>query len=183
MREIERKFGKILLLETQVHEDERGKFFESYNSTAFEQISGEQVEFFQDNCSVSKKRVIRGMHYQVVRPQSKLVRVLSGKVYDVVVDLRKNSPSFGQWAGFELSSENARALWIPAGFAHGFMSLANNVILSYKVTAPWHKEHDRSLLWNDPDIGIEWPTSPTGYIVSQKDRDAARFSRCEYFAE
>ena len=147
----------VLVLEPTVHGDARGFFFESFNAGDFEQATGLKETFVQDNHSKSAKGVLRGMHYQVQHAQGKLVRVTQGAVFDVAVDIRKGSPTFGLWFGLELSAENKKQLWIPAGLAHGFLVISDSAEFLYKTTDYYHPEFERSLLWNDPAIGIEWP--------------------------
>jgi dTDP-4-dehydrorhamnose 3,5-epimerase len=147
----------VLVLEPTVHGDARGFFFESFNAGDFEQATGLKETFVQDNHSKSAKGVLRGMHYQVQHAQGKLVRVTQGAVFDVAVDIRKGSPTFGQWFGLELSAENKKQLWIPAGLAHGFLVTSDSAEFLYKTTDYYHPEFERSILWNDPAIGIEWP--------------------------
>lgn len=158
----------IKVIEPVVHEDNRGFFMESYNKQKFVHFSIETI-FIQDNHSLSKEAgVIRGLHYQLSpEAQSKLVRVTAGAIYDVVVDIRRGSPTYGQWEGFELSADNKRQLFVPTGFAHGFCTLVPNTEVQYKVDRLYSKEHDRGMLWNDPAIGIKWPT--TQPILSEKD--------------
>jgi dTDP-4-dehydrorhamnose 3,5-epimerase len=145
-------FADVLLLESQVFRDERGFFRESYHRRKFNQATGLEVEFVQDNQSFSLRRVLRGLHYQIRQPQGKLVKVIAGEIHDVVVDLRRSSPRFGKWFATTLSSESQRMLWVPAGYAHGFLALAEHTIVSYKVTDFYAPEHERTLLWNDPDL-------------------------------
>ena len=147
----------VLILEPKVFGDARGFFFESFNSRDFEQATGLNVEFVQDNHSKSARGVLRGLHYQIQHPQGKLVRVVQGDVFDVAVDLRRSSPNFGKWVGVKLSAENHRQLWVPPGFAHGFVVTSESAEFLYKTTDYWCPEHERSLLWSDPVIGIEWP--------------------------
>ena len=147
----------LLVLEPKVFGDARGFFFESFNARDFEQATGLKATFVQDNHSKSVKGVLRGLHYQVQHAQGKLVRVTQGAVFDVAVDIRKGSPTFGQWFGLEISAENKKQLWIPAGFAHGFFVTSESAEFLYKTTDYYHPEFERSLLWNDPAIGIEWP--------------------------
>jgi len=146
----------VLIVEPRVFGDERGFFFESYNRRALAE-AGLDAEFVQDNHSRSLRGVLRGLHYQVERAQGKLVRVIDGEVFDVAVDIRKSSPTFGRWMGISLSAQNKRMLWIPPGFAHGFLVVSESADFLYKTTDYWYPEHERSLLWNDPAIGIEWP--------------------------
>jgi dTDP-4-dehydrorhamnose 3,5-epimerase len=147
----------VLILEPKVFGDPRGFFFESFNARDFAQATGVDVQFVQDNHSKSARGVLRGLHYQIQHAQGKLVRVVQGSVFDVVVDLRKSSPTFGRWEGVELSADNYRQLWVPPGFAHGFVVLSESAEFLYKTTDYWYPEHERSLLWNDPAIGIDWP--------------------------
>ncbi|MDD2742217.1 MAG: dTDP-4-dehydrorhamnose 3,5-epimerase [Rhodocyclaceae bacterium] len=147
----------VLILEPKVFGDERGFFFESFNAKAFAQATGCQSQFVQDNHSKSAKNVLRGLHYQIQNPQGKLVRVVQGEVFDVAVDLRKGSKFFGQWVGVHLSGENKKQLWVPEGFAHGFVVLSDSAEFLYKTTDYYAPEYERSLLWSDPAIGIEWP--------------------------
>ena len=144
----------LLVLEPKVFGDSRGFFFESFNQRDFIGATGFDVDFVQDNHSRSEKGVLRGLHYQIRHPQGKLVRVVSGAVFDVAVDMRKTSANFGKWAGVELTAENKRMLWIPEGFAHGFLVLSDFADFLYKTTDYWYPEHERSICWNDPDIGI-----------------------------
>jgi dTDP-4-dehydrorhamnose 3,5-epimerase len=148
---------EVLVLEPQVFGDERGFFFESYNARRFEEATGVAANFVQDNHSRSARGVLRGLHYQIRQPQGKLVRVLQGAIYDVVVDLRRSSPFFGRWVGVELSADNRHQLWIPPGFAHGFVVTSDSAECAYKTTDYWAPEHERSLLWNDPALVIAWP--------------------------
>ncbi len=148
---------EVLLLEPKVFGDDRGFFYESFNAKAFEQATGLKPNFVQDNHSKSSKNVLRGLHYQIQNPQGKLVRVTQGEVFDVAVDLRKSSKTFGQWVGVHLSAENKKQIWIPEGFAHGFVVLSETAEFLYKTTDYYAPEHERSLLWNDPAIGINWP--------------------------
>jgi dTDP-4-dehydrorhamnose 3,5-epimerase len=148
---------EVLVLEPKVFGDARGFFFESFNARDFAEVTGLEVDFVQDNHSKSSKGVLRGLHYQIQHPQGKLVRVVQGAVFDVAVDLRKTSPTFGRWVGEVLSAENHKQLWVPPGFAHGFVVLSESAEFLYKTTDYWYPEHERSLLWNDGAIGIEWP--------------------------
>ena len=159
---------EILLLEPRVFGDERGFFLESYNKRTFSELAGTDAQFVQDNHSRSARNVLRGLHYQLKQAQGKLVRVVAGEIFDVAVDLRRSSPRFGRWMGHHLSAANKHMLWIPAGFAHGFLSLAADTEVLYKTTDYYAPEHERCVLWNDPDIGIDWPLdgAPT---VSPKD--------------
>lgn len=172
----------VLLLEPKVFGDERGFFFESYNGRRFAELTGVETAFVQDNHSRSLKGVLRGMHYQIRQPQGKLVRASSGSVFDVVVDLRKSSPTFGQWFGAELSAENKLQMWIPPGFAHGFLVTSDAAEFLYKTTDYWAPEHERAILWNDPAIGIEWPQLGMEPLLSGKDQAAALLADAEVFA-
>jgi dTDP-4-dehydrorhamnose 3,5-epimerase len=148
---------EVLILEPQVFGDARGFFYESFNESDFHKVTGLSVHFVQDNHSKSAKGVLRGLHYQIQHPQGKLVRVVQGEVFDVAVDLRKSAPTFGRWVGAHLSESNRRQLWVPPGFAHGFVVLSETAEFLYKTTDYWFSEHERSLVWNDPDLAIEWP--------------------------
>ena len=181
MKVIESALGGVLLFEPAVYGDHRGFFFESYREDLFRQAAGESARpFVQDNHSRSARHVLRGLHYQVRRPQAKLVRVVAGAVFDVVVDLRRQSPTFGKWMGTTLSAENKRSLWIPEGFAHGFLVMSDVAETVYKASAYYAPEHERSLLWNDPAVGIAWPLTaePT---LSAKDLAARRLAECDTF--
>ena len=167
MKVIETALPDVLLLEPRVFEDERGHFFESYNKKTLKDL-GIDYEFVQDNHSRSKKGVLRGLHYQVQQPQGKLVRVIEGEVFDVAVDIRKSSPTFGKWAGFNLSAENKRIAWIPPGFAHGFLTLSGVAEFLYKTTDYWAPEYERCIVWDDQSIAITWPLLPTP-VLSEKD--------------
>ena len=169
----------VLVLEPKVFGDERGFFFESFNARDFEQATGLKETFVQDNHSKSTKGVLRGLHYQIEHAQGKLVRVTQGEVFDVAVDMRKNSATFGQWASCHLSADNARQLWVPPGFAHGFLVLSESAEFLYKTTDYWYPEHERSLLWNDPALGIKWPM-PEGIetpLLAAKDAAASLLSQ------
>lgn len=151
MKVVETSIPDVLIIEPKVFGDERGFFYESFNAAAFEAATGLKRQFVQDNHSKSQRGVLRGLHYQIQQPQGKLVRVVAGEVFDVAVDLRKSSPSFGRWFGTHLSAQNQRQLWIPEGFAHGFVVLSESAEFLYKTTDYYAPEHERSLLWNDPD--------------------------------
>ncbi|PTT54087.1 dTDP-4-dehydrorhamnose 3,5-epimerase [Aeromonas sp. HMWF014] len=169
----------ILIFEPKVFGDERGFFFESFNHKLFEEAVGYPVTFVQDNHSKSSKGVLRGLHYQLPpHAQGKLVRCVSGEVFDVAVDIRKSSPTFGQWVGVHLSAENKRQLWIPEGFAHGFLTLSESAEFLYKTTDYYHRESEGSIYWNDPDINIEWPIE--GALLSEKDKVAQKFSEYKW---
>ncbi len=147
----------VVLFEPKVFGDERGFFFESFNNRVFEEATGLKRTFVQDNHSRSAKNVLRGLHYQIQHPQGKLVRVVSGEVFDVAVDIRKSSPTFGKWVGEMLSAENKRMMWVPEGFAHGFLVVSDSAEFLYKTTDYWYAEYERSIVWNDPTIRIQWP--------------------------
>ena len=168
MKVIETALPDVLLLEPRVFEDERGHFFESYNKKTLKDL-GIDYDFVQDNHSRSKKGVLRGLHYQIQQPQGKLVRVIEGEVFDVAVDIRKSSPTFGKWAGFNLSAANKRIAWIPPGFAHGFLVLSDSAEFLYKTTDYWAPEFERTILWDDPEIGIVWLLTDSP-VVSSKDK-------------
>ena len=168
----------VVLFEPRAFADERGQFFESFNAQQFAEATGVSVGFVQDNQSTSRKGVLRGLHYQLPpHAQGKLVRVVRGAAFDVAVDIRRGSPSFGKWAGETLSAQNRRQLWIPAGFAHGFVALEEETEFLYKTTDFWDKASERSIRWDDPEIGIDWPALEL--IVSQKDRDAGPLKSAE----
>ena len=171
----------MLVIEPRVFGDERGFFFESYNEREFGKVAGRLPHFVQDNHSKSAKNVLRGLHYQIKQPQGKLVRVIAGEVFDVAVDIRKSSPTFGKWVGEILSAENKRMLWVPEGFAHGFLVLSETAEFLYKTTDYWAPEHERSILWNDPDLAIDWPLAEQSPLLSNKDREAKRFMEAELF--
>ncbi|MFN4327187.1 MAG: dTDP-4-dehydrorhamnose 3,5-epimerase [Azonexus sp.] len=163
------KIPDVLIVEPKVFGDDRGFFFESFNQKAFNEATGLNVIFVQDNHSKSAKNVLRGLHYQVQQPQGKLVRVIQGEVFDVAVDIRQGSPTFGQWVGEILSAENKRQLWIPEGFAHGFLTLSDTAEFLYKTTDYYAPAHERCILWNDPDLGVAWPLSEPP-VLSSKDK-------------
>lgn len=171
----------LTLIEPQVHVDSRGYFFESFNQRMFEEALGRPMRFVQDNHSLSQRGVLRGLHYQVAHPQGKLVRVISGEVFDVSVDLRRSSPTFGKWYGVILSAENKRSIWIPEGFAHGFLTLSAQAESLYKITDYWSPGDERCIAWNDPDLAIDWPLS-TPPILSSKDAAGIPFKQGELFA-
>ena len=167
MQVIPTAIAEVLIIEPRVFGDTRGFFYESFNQKAFNQATGTNYQFVQDNHSRSSKGVLRGLHYQVDHPQGKLVRVARGAVFDVAVDIRKSSPTFGKWVGVELSEENHRQLWVPPGFAHGFVVLSETADFLYKTTDYYAPAHERSIAWNDPDIGIEWPLGQHGIASPQ----------------
>ena len=170
----------VLLIEPKVFGDARGFFFESYNRHAFAEASGLDVDFVQDNHSRSALGVLRGLHYQIQQPQGKLVRVVAGAVFDVAVDIRKASPTFGQWVGIELSAENKKMIWVPPGFAHGFLVLSESAEFLYKTTDYYAPSHERAIAWNDPDIGIAWPLAAAP-LLSAKDQAGRRLKEAEVF--
>ncbi len=169
-----------LIIEPKVFGDERGFFMESWNAARFAE-EGLDIAFVQDNHSRSQKGVLRGMHFQNPGPQGKLVRVVSGAVFDVAVDLRRSSPTFGKWTGVELSAENKRMFWVPQGFAHGFLTLEDDTDFLYKCDATYAPQHEHSLAWDDPDVGIEWPLSGIDLQLSAKDAEGTRLSDLEAF--
>jgi len=180
MRVAPTAIADVLVIEPRVFADERGFFFESYNERAFAQATGIAAKFVQDNHSRSMKNTLRGLHYQIQQPQGKLVRVVAGEIYDVVVDLRRSSPTFGKWVGHHLSAENKNMVWIPAGFAHGFAVLSEHADFLYKTTDYWAPQHERTLLWNDPALAIGWPLAGEP-ILADKDRAGKRLSEAEVF--
>ena len=171
---------EVLIIEPKVFGDERGFFFESLNLRVFQEKTGLIPQFVQDNHSRSRKNVLRGLHYQIRQPQAKLVRVVAGEVFDVAVDLRKSAPTFGKWVGNSLSAENKCQIWIPQGFAHGFLVLSDFAEVVYKTTDYYAPQHERCVLWNDPRIGVQWPLKGEP-VISSKDRDGARFDQADVF--
>lgn len=180
MRVIATDVPDVLMLEPKVFADERGFFMESYNKRVLADLAGIRCDFVQDNYSRSANRVLRGLHYQVKQPQGKLIRVLHGVVFDVAVDLRRSSATFGRWVGFELSDRNRRMAWIPQGFAHGFLVLSESADVFYKTSDYYAPEHERTILWNDNDLDIRWPDVGAP-IVSSKDRAGGAFRMAETF--
>ena len=172
---------EVIILEPKVFGDERGFFFESFNARAFEQATGLKREFVQDNHSKSAKHVLRGLHYQIQNPQGKLVRVTQGEVFDVAVNLRKSSKTFGQWVGVHLSADNKKQLWVPEGFAHGFVVLSETAEFLYKTTDYYAPEYERSLLWNDPVLNIDWPVEEQPKLAA-KDASALTLAEATVFA-
>ncbi|MET3135801.1 dTDP-4-dehydrorhamnose 3,5-epimerase [Undibacterium sp. GrIS 1.2] len=172
---------EVMIIEPRVFGDDRGFFYESFNAKKFAELTGVETNFVQDNHSMSAKNVLRGMHYQIQQAQGKLVRVISGEVFDVAVDLRKSSPRFGQWTGVTLSAANQRQLWIPPGFAHGFVVTSDKAEFLYKTTDYWAPEHERCLQWNDPAIGIQWPLEDEP-VMSAKDQIGKLLVDAEVFA-
>ena len=173
---------EVLLIEPKVFGDDRGFFFESFNAKAFDEAVGRPVTFVQDNHSRSAKGVLRGLHYQVSQTQGKLVRVVSGSVFDVAVDLRRSSPNFGRWVGVTLSAADHRQLWVPEGFGHGFLVTSDSADFLYKTTDYWAPQAERSIVWNDPTLAIDWPLAGSSPVVSAKDAQGARFEDAEVFA-
>ena len=172
---------EVKIIEPKVFGDARGFFFESFNAREFAEHVGAGIEFLQDNHSRSAKGVLRGLHYQIEHAQGKLVRVAEGEVFDVAVDIRRSSPNFGKWVGVILSEENRRQMWIPPGFAHGFLTLSESADFLYKTTDYWFAEHERSIAWNDPQIGIEWPIDGEP-LVAAKDAAGKRLADADTFA-
>ena len=170
----------VLIIEPKVFGDERGFFLESYNQSRFRQMTGVEATFVQDNHSQSLKNVLRGLHYQLHQPQGKLVRVIRGAVFDVVVDIRRSSMTFGKWVAETLSAENKKQIWVPPRFAHGFLVLSDVAEFEYKTTDYYAPEHERCILWNDPDLNIRWPFQGQP-IVSGKDAKGIRFKDAEVF--
>ena len=170
----------VLILEPKVYGDERGFFFESYNEKVLAEKARITAHFVQDNHSRSARNVLRGLHYQIRQPQGKLVRVVAGEVFDVVVDLRKNSPAFGKWVGYNLSAENKRMAWIPPGFAHGFLVLSEYAEFLYKTTDYWIPEYERCIRWNDTDLAVDWPLQGEP-VLSAKDQGGVAFRAAEAF--
>ena len=172
---------EVLLLQPKVFGDTRGFFFESFNARDFESATGLKRKFVQDNHSRSAKGVLRGLHYQIQHPQGKLVRVTQGEVFDVAVDLRRSSANFGKWTGVSLSGDNKTQFWVPEGFAHGFLVLSDTAEFLYKTTDYWHSEHECSLLWNDPALGIDWPLAGSP-LLAAKDAGGKPLGDAETFA-
>ncbi|HRP76383.1 MAG TPA: dTDP-4-dehydrorhamnose 3,5-epimerase [Rhodocyclaceae bacterium] len=181
MKVIPTAIADLLIIEPEVFGDSRGFFLESFNARALREATGLAPDFVQDNHSRSSRGVLRGMHYQIRRPQAKLVRVVRGSVFDVAVDLRRSSSTFGEWVGTELNEDNHRQLWIPEGFAHGFLVLSESADFLYKTTDYYAPEHERCLSWNDPEVGIEWPLEGQP-LLSAKDRAGRPLVACEVFA-
>jgi dTDP-4-dehydrorhamnose 3,5-epimerase len=180
MKAIPTAIKDLLIIEPQVFGDDRGFFFESFNSRQFNALINREVEFVQDNHSRSVKNVLRGLHYQIQHPQGKLVRVVQGAVLDVAVDIRRSSATFGQHVAIELSAANKRMMWIPEGFAHGFLVLSDTAEFLYKTTDYWHAEHERCINWNDPELAIDWKLQATPSL-SGKDTQGKAFKDAEHF--
>jgi dTDP-4-dehydrorhamnose 3,5-epimerase len=181
MKKIDTAIPDVLLLEPRVFGDDRGFFYESWNKKTLASV-GLDVDFVQDNHSKSQRGVLRGLHYQIQHPQGKLVRVVAGEVFDVAVDLRQSSSTFGQWVGFILSAENKRLAWIPSGFAHGFLVTSDSAEFLYKTTDYWYPEFERTLFWNDPTIGIKWPLEGEP-LLAVKDAAGVLLQDAEWFRE
>ena len=177
----ERILPCTVVLEPKLFGDERGFFFESFNARRFEQLTGSHASFVQDNHSRSEKNVLRGLHYQIQKPQGKLVRVIIGEVFDVAVDIRRSSPTFGRWSGVCLSAENKRHLWVPPGYAHGFLVLSEAAEFLYKTTDYWAPEYERCIRWDDPQLAIAWPLEGVPRL-SAKDAKGSAFETAEVFA-
>lgn len=181
MRAVQSAIPGLAIIEPRVFEDARGFFFESFNLKVFAQLVGRNADFVQDNHSRSARHVLRGLHYQIRQPQGKLVRVVAGEIFDVVVDIRRSSPTFGQWEGAVLSAENKRMLWIPEGFAHGFVVRSEYAEFLYKTTDYWAPEHERSILWSDPDLAIDWQLGGATPLLSAKDQAGKLLRDAELF--
>ena len=178
MNVIRTAIPEVVIIEPKVFGDARGFFFESFNQKAFNEATGTNHQFVQDNHSRSAKGVLRGLHYQIQQPQGKLVRVVRGAVFDVAVDIRKSSPTFGRWVGAELSEDNQHQLWVPPGFAHGFLVLSDLADFLYKTTDYYAPQYERSILWNDSDLNIDWPIGEP--ILSNKDRQGLKFNSADF---
>jgi len=181
MKVIATELPEVLLLEPRVFGDARGFFLESWNARAFRDATGLDTQFVQDNHSHSAQHVLRGIHYQLVRPQGKLVRVVSGAVWDLAVDLRQSSPRFGKWTGAELSADNKRQLWVPPGFGHAFLVLSDAADFLYKTTEYWIAEHDRALRWDDPALAIAWPLHGAQPLLAERDAAAPLLQQAQVF--
>ncbi|MBL4902874.1 MAG: dTDP-4-dehydrorhamnose 3,5-epimerase [Desulfocapsa sp.] len=181
MKVIKTTIPEVLLVEPAVFEDARGFFFESYNANQWKELTGLETVFVQGNHSRSAKNVLRGIHYQIKKSQGKLVRVVAGEVFDVAVDLRQSSPTFGQWVGERLSAENKKSLWVPEGFGHGFFVLSDYAEFLYQATEFYAPEHERCIRWDDPEIAIDWPLDGEEPLLSKKDSKRNAFSEAEYY--
>ena len=181
MNVVQTAISDVLIIEPKVFGDERGFFMESFNKKVFEDHVGRSVDFVQDNHSRSSRGVLRGLHYQMKQPQGKLVRVTTGAVFDVAVDMRRSSSTLGRWVGVELSEANKRQLWIPEGFAHGFLVLSASADFLYKASNYYDPSSEKAVLWNDPDIGVDWPRAVDTPTLSAKDASAPIFSSAELF--
>ena len=180
MKIIRSAISDVFIIEPRVFSDERGFFFESFNEKKWIEETGVNLKFVQDNHSKSAYSVLRGIHYQIQQPQGKLVRVVSGEVFDVAVDLRKSSPSFGKWVGERLSADNHRQLWVPPGFGHGFVVLSETAEFLYRTTDYWAPEHERTIIWNDPDLAIDWPID-VAPVLSSKDEKGTAFLAADLY--
>ena len=180
MNVVKTEIPDVLIVEPRVFEDARGFFLESFNQRDWLAATGLEVQFVQDNHSRSSRGVLRGLHYQIRQPQGKLVRVVNGEIFDVVVDIRRNSPAFGKWAGNTLSAENRRQIWIPSGFAHGFLVMSETAEVLYKTTDFYSPENERTIRWNDKNLNIDWP-SVVKPVLSDKDANAPMFAEAELF--
>ena len=180
MNVVPTEIPEVLIIEPKVFEDDRGFFFESFNQRTFAEKIGLEADFVQDNHSRSSQNVLRGLHYQIQQPQGKLVRVVAGAVFDVAVDIRKSAPTFGKWVGCLLSAENKRLLWVPVGFAHGFLVVSQTAEVLYKTTDYYAPAHERCILWNDPDLAINWELTATP-VLSAKDQAGQPFKAAELF--
>lgn len=180
MKVVRSEIPDVLAIEPKVFGDDRGFFYESYNERAFAEATGLSVRFVQDNHSRSARNVLRGLHYQIRQPQGKLVRVIAGEIWDVAVDIRRGSPTFGKWTATTLSADNRKTCWVPAGFAHGFLVVSDFAEVQYKTTDYWAAQHERCILWNDPDLGIPWPVRGEP-ILSAKDRAGLPLCEAEVF--
>lgn len=180
MQIVEKALNGVVLLEPKVFGDERGFFMETFNERVFRELTGVTLDFVQDNHSRSARNVLRGLHYQIQQPQGKLVRVVSGSVFDVAVDMRHSSPTYGQWFGAELTAQNKRQLWVPPGFAHGFIVTSDTADFLYKTTDYWAPEFERSLAWNDPKVAVAWPLDGEP-LLSAKDKSGAAFGVAESY--
>ena len=181
MKALPTAIPEVLLLEPRVFSDPRGFFFESYNRRSFREATGLDVDFVQDNKSFSVRNVLRGLHYQVRQPQGKLISVAAGDIFDVAVDLRRGSPTFGKWVSADLSGANHRMIWIPPGFAHGYLVTSEHALIHYKVTDYYAPEHERTLLWKDPELAVAWPLEAEP-ILSDKDRRGMPLATAELLA-
>ena len=181
MRVVAAELPGVLVLEPRAYADHRGSFYESWNARVFAEATGVSAEFVQDNHAYSVRNVLRGLHYQVVQPQGKLVRVAAGTVFDVVVDLRRASPTFARWTSIEISAENRRQVWVPPGFGHGYLALSDAATVLYKTTEYWVPEYDRAICWNDPDLAIDWPLVDGGPIVAERDAGAPKLRDAEVY--
>ena len=173
-------FKNVCVFSPKTYSDNRGYFFESWNKKSFNKLLDVNYDFVQDNHSISIEGTLRGLHYQFPNPQGKLVRVTSGEIFDVIVDIRESSSTFGQWRGVNLSSDNMKQIWIPPGFAHGFLTLSSKAEVLYKTTDYWDKENEKTIIWNDKDISIDWPATKK-VIISEKDQNGIIFKKAQYF--